>query len=116
MGNGDMVLLGARDREKGDAAAEGWPDWINIPSKVGQVAAARIGARLIEESRPGAGIRINAVCPGLVDTEASRPWFSDMSAAQSPEQAAKAIIWPARSAPDAALPNGELVQFRKLLS
>jgi hypothetical protein len=26
-------------------AAEGWPEWLNTPSKVGQVAAVRILAR-----------------------------------------------------------------------
>lgn len=25
--------------EEGRAAAEGWPEWMNVPSKVGQVAA-----------------------------------------------------------------------------
>jgi hypothetical protein len=28
------------------------------------------------------------VCPGLVDTAASRPWFDDMSTAQTPAEAA----------------------------
>ena len=27
------------------ARAEGWPEWINIPSKIGQVAAVRVLAR-----------------------------------------------------------------------
>ena len=31
--------------EAGRAADEGWPDWINVPSKIGQVATARIAAR-----------------------------------------------------------------------
>jgi hypothetical protein len=31
--------------EAGAAAKAGWPAWINIPSKVGQVAAVRIMAR-----------------------------------------------------------------------
>lgn len=54
--------------ENGLDAAEGWPGWINIPSKVGQVALARIAAR---ELPPGRDILIDAACPGLVDTEAS---------------------------------------------
>ena len=29
----------------GAAAAQGWPEWINIPSKIGQVAAVRVAKR-----------------------------------------------------------------------
>ena len=32
-----------------------------------------------------------ALCPGLIDTDASRPWFEDMSQAQTPAEAA---AWP----------------------
>jgi len=46
---------------------------------------------LVEAGRRG--ILINAVCPGLVDTDASRPWFKDMSTAQSPAQAAVDVLW-----------------------
>lgn len=34
---------------------------------------------------------VAALCPGLIDTDASRPWFADMSEAQTPAQAA---AWP----------------------
>ncbi|HEY3142970.1 MAG TPA: SDR family NAD(P)-dependent oxidoreductase [Acidimicrobiales bacterium] len=63
--------------EAGRESEEGWPNWINVPSKVGQVAAARIVAHEV-----GPEIFVAAVCPGLVDTDASRPWFDDMSGAQ----------------------------------
>lgn len=102
--------------QEGRAAARGWPDWINIPSKVGQVAAARIAARHIRTERPGDGILVNAVCPGLVDTPASRPWFEDMSAAQTPDQAAEALLWLALLPPGSTAPHGELVRFRRTLS
>ena len=50
-------------------------------------------------------------CPGLIDTEASRPWFADMSQAQTPAEAA---AWPVELALgehfDPAF-YGELVQF-----
>ncbi len=56
-----------------------------------------------------------ALCPGLIDTDASRPWFADMSQAQTPEQAA---AWPL----DLVLADrfdpafyGELVQFGNVL-
>ena len=102
--------------EAGRAAAEGWPEWINIPSKVGQVATARIAAREVARARPQDGILVNAVCPGLVDTAASRPWFDDMSSAQTPEQAAAPIVELLLTAPDRTEPAGELVQFGKVLA
>ncbi|MBA3258382.1 MAG: hypothetical protein H0T68_02810 [Gemmatimonadales bacterium] len=34
--------------EAESAAAAGWPDWINVPSKVGQVAAMKVFARARE--------------------------------------------------------------------
>lgn len=101
--------------EGGGAAAEGWPDWINIPSKVGQVASARIAARMITAQRPDDGILINAACPGLVDTAASRPWFDDMSAAQSPDAAAVDVLWLALLPAGSTAPHGELVRFREPL-
>ena len=56
-----------------------------------------------------------ALCPGLIDTDASRPWFADMSRAQTPTEAAS---WPVELALsdtfDAAF-YGELVQFGKVL-
>jgi hypothetical protein len=56
-----------------------------------------------------------ALCPGLIDTDASRPWFDDMSQAQTPAQAA---AWPAKLALAPGFePSfyGELVQFGKVL-
>ena len=61
------------------------------------------------------GILIDAVCPGLVDTDASRPWFADMSSAQRPDQAAEDILWLATLPMSAREPYGELVQHRKIL-
>jgi carbonyl reductase 1 len=74
--------------ETGRAAAEGWPEWINPPSKVGQVAAVKVWARELAGEAARRDILVNAACPGLVDTGASRPWFDDMSQAQSPDEAA----------------------------
>lgn len=96
--------------EQGLAAARGWPDWINVPSKVGQVAAMRAFAR----GAPS-GTLVNAACPGLVDTGASRPWFSDMSAAATPDEAAVDVVWLATLPHGADAPHGELVQHRKIL-
>jgi hypothetical protein len=60
--------------------SEAWPTWINIPSKIGQVAA---------DLRRG--ILIAAVCPGLIDTGASRLWL-DTTRAQTPAEAAGGLL------------------------
>jgi carbonyl reductase 1 len=101
--------------ETGQAEAHHWPAWINVASKVAQVASTKIMARLMREEASRRGILINAVCPGLVDTDASRPWFDDMSSAQSPAQAAQDVIWLATLPPETDTPYGELVQHRQVL-
>ena len=99
----------------GTAVANGWPEWINIPSKIGQVAAMKVFARDMQASRERRDVLINAVCPGLVDTAASRPWFSDMSQAQSPDDAAVDVVWLSTLPAGTLAPYGELVQFRQVL-
>lgn len=101
--------------ESGQASKAGWPEWINITSKIGQVASARIAARNINETRPNDDILINAACPGLVDTEASRPWFDNMNEAQSPDQAAVAVVDLLLTQAGSKQPNGQLVQFGQCL-
>jgi hypothetical protein len=40
------------------------------------------GERRLRATKPsGAALVIDAVCPGLIDTALSRPWFEDMSKA-----------------------------------
>ncbi|SDP21934.1 SDR family NAD(P)-dependent oxidoreductase [Actinacidiphila guanduensis] len=77
---------------RGTAVEEGWPLWLNVPSKVAQVAAVRAVAAERRERDLAAGTLVAAVCPGMVDTPTSRPWFDDYSQAQSPEQAAAAVL------------------------
>jgi NAD(P)-dependent dehydrogenase (short-subunit alcohol dehydrogenase family) len=99
----------------GSALAEAWPAFINVPSKIGQVAAMRALARQRRDDHARRGIFVAAVCPGMVDTAASRPWF-DMSRAQTPAQAAGPLLDLAvGSTPDAEL-YGELVRFGRRLS
>ena len=99
----------------GRAEEDGFGTWLNIPSKVGQVAAVRALARERRAGDLASGRLIMALCPGLIDTDASRPWFEDMSSAQTPAQAA---AWPLKLvlAPsfDPAF-YGELVQFGRVL-
>lgn len=93
----------------GRAEADGWPAWTNIPSKVAQVAAVRAAAAEHDDAL------IAAVCPGLVDTDASRPWFADMSAAQSPAEAAGPVLDVALAPAVDPRWHGELVQFGRVL-
>lgn len=101
--------------ENGTAKSQGWPEWINIPSKIGQVALARIAARQVRQSRPNDSILLNAVCPGLINTEAARPWFDDMSSAQSPDQAAQHLVDLLLLPQGVSQPHGQLLQFGKIL-
>jgi NAD(P)-dependent dehydrogenase (short-subunit alcohol dehydrogenase family) len=110
----DATMVAWRDAVlDGTASADGWPEWINIPSKLGQVAAVRVLARDRREADTPRGTLIAAVCPGLIDTAASRPWFEDMSGAQTPAEAAAA---PLHLALDPVSPDtyGELVQFGRV--
>jgi NAD(P)-dependent dehydrogenase (short-subunit alcohol dehydrogenase family) len=100
--------------ESGTATHDGWPASINVASKVGQVAAARIFAREQRASAARDGRLIAAVCPGLLDTEASRPWFADMSAAQSPAEAAEDVLALVTEPVDPAF-YGELVQHGRVV-
>ncbi|MDB5487869.1 MAG: hypothetical protein JWQ58_1584 [Reyranella sp.] len=97
----------------GTALQEGWPDWINVPSKIGQVALARVLARDREDEFRRRGILVNAACPGLIDTEASRPWFADMSKAATPDEAAKDLVWLATLPAGTQEPYGVLVRHRQ---
>jgi NAD(P)-dependent dehydrogenase (short-subunit alcohol dehydrogenase family) len=96
------------------AAGQAWPAWINIPSKIGQVAAVRVVARQRRADDLRRGILIAALCPGLIDTGASRPWL-DMSRAQAPAQAAQGVLELALDpSPDPGF-YGELVRFGKIV-
>ena len=99
----------------GRAEAEGFGTWLNIPSKVAQVAAVRALARERRAADLAENKLLMALCPGLIDTDASRPWFEDMSQAQTPAQAA---AWPVELVLgerfDPAF-YGELVQFGRVL-
>jgi carbonyl reductase 1 len=97
------------------AEEEGFGTWLNIPSKVAQVAAIRAVAQERRARDLAQDRLVMALCPGLIDTDASRPWFEDMSQAQTPAEAAS---WPV----DLALAStfdpayyGELVQFARVL-
>jgi carbonyl reductase 1 len=98
----------------GTAEERGWPRWINVPSKVAQVAAVRAVAATRRDADLAAGTLVASVCPGLVDTRASRPWFDDFSHARSPEQAVGPILDLIMADLDPST-YGELVRFGKVV-
>jgi carbonyl reductase 1 len=111
----DLVADWRQAVHDGRAEADGYGAWLNIPSKVAQVAAVRALARERRAEDLAENKLLMALCPGLIDTDASRPWFADMSAAQTPAEAA---AWPVQvvlgQTFDPAF-YGELVQFGKVL-
>jgi NAD(P)-dependent dehydrogenase (short-subunit alcohol dehydrogenase family) len=88
----DQAVCAWRDAVRnGKAAGQAWPAWINIPSKIGQVSAVRVLAAQRREHDALRGIMIAAISPGLIDTDASRPWL-DMTGARSAADAAKPLV------------------------
>jgi NAD(P)-dependent dehydrogenase (short-subunit alcohol dehydrogenase family) len=110
-----LVAEWRRAVREGRAEEEGYGSWLNVPSKVAQVAAVRAIARERRAADLANGTLVMALCPGLIDTDASRPWFADMSEAQTPAEAA---AWPVELALADSFDTdfyGELVQFGRVL-
>jgi NAD(P)-dependent dehydrogenase (short-subunit alcohol dehydrogenase family) len=88
----DAATADWRDQVRdGRARAGAWPGFVNIPSKIAQVAAVRA---LAAERRSGdaeRGILLAAVCPGMMNTPTSALWW-DVSDAPTPEQAATPLL------------------------
>ncbi|WP_067666228.1 SDR family NAD(P)-dependent oxidoreductase [Nocardia miyunensis] len=97
----------------GSARAGAWPGFVNIPSKIGQVAAVRALAHQRREQDLGRGILLAAVCPGMMNTPTSALWW-DVSDAPTPAQAAGALL---DLAFDPADPEhyGQLVRYGEVL-
>jgi hypothetical protein len=78
------------------------------------VSAVRALGRQRRKSDLERGILLASVCPGMIDTGSSRPWF-DMSRAQTPAQAAGPLVDLAlRGSLDSSL-YGELIRFGHVL-
>lgn len=92
----------------GRAPGQAWPAWINIPSKIGQVAAVRVLATQRRVDDLSRGILIASLSPGLIDTGASRAWLDLTDAPQPDEVAGPLIDFALQSGVDPAL-YGELV-------
>lgn len=88
----DRAVCDWRDAVRdGLAAGRAWPAWVNIPSKIGQVAAVRVLAAARRNDDLRRGILIAAISPGLIDTGASRAWL-DMTGAAGPEESAAPLV------------------------
>ena len=88
----DKQVAAWRDAVKdGSARAGAWPGFVNIPSKIGQVAAVRALAEQRRERDITGGILLAAVCPGMMNTPTSGMWW-DVSDAPSPADAAVALL------------------------
>jgi NAD(P)-dependent dehydrogenase (short-subunit alcohol dehydrogenase family) len=99
----------------GTERESGWPHWINVPSKVAQVAAVRAVAAERRDADLARGTLVAAVCPGLVDTPLSRPWFADFSQAQAPARAAVAVLDLLLDEKTDPARYGELVRFGEVV-
>ncbi|MEV4019748.1 SDR family NAD(P)-dependent oxidoreductase [Nonomuraea angiospora] len=75
----------------GSARGGAWPGFVNIPSKIGQVAAVRALAHQRREQDTVRGILLAAVCPGMMNTPTSGMWW-DVSDAPSPADAAVSLL------------------------
>jgi NAD(P)-dependent dehydrogenase (short-subunit alcohol dehydrogenase family) len=88
----DAAIIDWRDAVRdGRSAGQAWPAWINIPSKIGQVAAVRVLAAQRRDEDRARGIMIASISPGLIDTGASRHWL-DMTGAVCSREAAGPLV------------------------
>lgn len=88
----DAQVAAWRDAVKdGSARAGDWPGFVNIPAKIGQVAAVRTLARERRAEDAARGILLAAACPGMINTPTSALWW-DVSDAPSPARAAQALL------------------------
>jgi NAD(P)-dependent dehydrogenase (short-subunit alcohol dehydrogenase family) len=88
----DQAVLAWRDAVKDGSAFSGaWPAFINIPSKIGQVAAVRTLAAVRRHADLATGTLIAAFCPGMINTPTSGA-FWDVSDAATPDEAAVPLL------------------------
>lgn len=88
----DQPVLAWRDAVRDGSAFTGaWPAFINIPSKIGQVAAVRALAAARRDADLATGALIAAFCPDMINTPTSAA-FWDVSAAATPDEAAVPLL------------------------
>jgi hypothetical protein len=88
----DQAVLKWRDAVRDGSAFSGaWPAFINIPSKIGQVAAVRSLAAARRDADLATGTLIAAFCPGMINTPTSGA-FWDVRGAATPDEAAVPLL------------------------
>nr|AXS75743.1 20 beta-hydroxysteroid dehydrogenase [Rhamdia quelen] len=90
--------------QSGAHEAQGWPDTAYGTTKIGVTVLSRIQARVLNETRPGDGILLNACCPGWVRTD-----IAGANAPKSPEEGAVTPVYLALLPQGAKEPHGQLV-------
>lgn len=104
----DRQVAAWRDEVRdGSARVGAWPGFVNIPSKIGQVAAVRALASQRRSEDARRGILLASVCPGMMNTPTSGLWWN-VSDAPSPAQGAVPLL-------DLALGPVELGRYGELI-
>jgi NAD(P)-dependent dehydrogenase (short-subunit alcohol dehydrogenase family) len=110
----DKQVAAWRDLVKDGGSRSGpWPGFVNIPSKIGQVAAVRALAGQRRDEDAARGILLAAVCPGMINTSTTGLWW-DVSGAPSPAEAAVALLDLALGPVDPGH-YGELARYGRVL-